>query len=302
MYEYANSFCPLPFALCLSSAQMKFGFHISIAGGFRNVVPRATKLKCSTIQLFSRSPRSWKLKPLDKIDIQDFRHHVKQANISPIFVHTPYLLNCASSDQALFRQSVNALSAELRRSDSVGAHYVIMHVGSSHDVHQGIKQMTKGINTALNRVENRVVLLLENTAGGGNELGSTFDQLGRIMADIKQQKRIGVVLDTAHLFAAGYDLRTRQSVDNTLKEFERTVGLKRLHLIHLNDSKKVCGSHSDRHWHIGKGNIGKGLAYVVSHPQLQHLPFIMETPRKSDKDDLRNLRAAKRMVKAIKGN
>ncbi len=284
----------LRFASALS-AHMKIGFHISIAGGFRNVVPRATKLNCTTIQLFSRSPRSWQLKRLDKKDIQDFKQQVCQANISPIFVHTPYLLNCASSDQALYRQSINALSADLRRSASIGAHYVIMHVGSSYNISQGIKQMTKGINTALNRVKNRIVLLLENTAGGGSELGFAFDQLSRIIAGVKQAKRIGVVLDTAHLFAAGYDLRTRKGIDQTLREFNSTIGLKRLHLIHLNDSKTSCGSHSDRHWHIGKGKIGKGLAYVINHPQFRHLPFIMETPRKSDKDDLRNMRAVERM-------
>lgn len=279
---------------------MKFGFHISIAGGFHNVVPRATKLKCSTIQLFTRSPRSWKLKALDKQDVYDFKTMLKKSAISPVFVHTPYLLNLASCNALLFKKSINALIIDLRRSDELGAPYVVMHCGSAENAAQGIRIMAKGINTALNRVKNRVVLLLENTAGGGNELGYRFDQLADIIVRIKQMKRIGVVLDTAHLFAAGYDLRTQQSVDHTLKEFGRIVGMKKIHLIHLNDSKTACGSRSDRHWHIGKGEIGKGLAYVVNHPLLQHLPFIMETPRKSDKDDLRNLRAAQRL-RLLKG-
>jgi len=275
---------------------MRIGFHISIAGGLRNVAPRAQKLKCSTIQLFSRSPRSWLLKTLDKQDVHDFKTMLKKSAISPVFVHTPYLLNLASCDPLLFKKSVNALVVDLRRSNEMGVPYVIMHCGSAENAAQGIRMMAKGINSALNRAQNGVVLLLENTAGGGNELGYQFDQLADIIARVKQTKRIGVVLDTAHLFAAGYDLRTSKSTDAMLQGFDSIVGFDKLHLVHLNDSKTACGSRSDRHWHIGKGKIGKGLAHVVNHPLLQHLPFIMETPRKSDKDDLRNMRAAKRLL------
>ncbi len=283
---------------------MKFGFHISIAGGLRTVVPRAKKLKCSTIQLFTRSPRSWRLKALDKQNVHDFKMMLKKSDISPVFVHTPYLLNLASCDALLFKKSINALVADLQRSNEMGVPYVIMHCGSAENAAQGIRMMAKGINTALNKAQNTVVLLLENTAGGGNELGYRFDQLADIIVRVKQVKRIGVVLDTAHLFAAGYDLRTRTSVNTILQEFDSVVGLDKLHLVHLNDSKTACGSRSDRHWHIGKGKIGKGLAHVVNHPLLRHLPLIMETPRKNDKDDLRNLRAAKRFVKkmATKGS
>lgn len=274
---------------------MKFGFHISIAGGLRTVVPRAQKLQCATMQLFTRSPRSWRLNKLDKQDIHDFRTMLKKSHISPVFVHTPYLLNLASSNALLFKKSVNALVTDLRRSSDIGVPYVIMHCGSAENSEQGIRMMARGINAALNRAHNAVVLLLENTAGGGNELGYQFDQLATIIMNVKQKKRIGVVLDTAHLFAAGYDLRTQKSTDRVLAQFDSIVGLNKLHLVHLNDSKTACSSHHDRHWHIGKGKIGKGLAHVINHPLLQHLPFIMETPRKSDKDDLKNLKAAKRM-------
>jgi len=281
---------------------MKFGFHISIAGGLSNVVPRAQKLMCATMQLFTRSPRSWLLNRLDQQDVRDFKKALRKSNITPVFVHTPYLLNLASSNARLYKKSVNALVTDLQRSNNLGARYVIMHCGSAENAARGIRIMARGINTALNRAQNAVVLLLENTAGGGNELGYQFDQLADIIVRVKQTERIGVVLDTAHLFAAGYDLRTRTNVDTLLRTFDSIVGLDKLRLVHLNDSRAACGSRSDRHWHIGKGESGKGLAHMVNHPQLQHLPFIMETPRKSDKDDLRNMRAAKRMVKAISGN
>jgi deoxyribonuclease-4 len=276
---------------------MMFGFHISIAGGLRNVVPRAQKLQCATMQLFTRSPRSWRLNQLDTQDVHDFKTMLKKSHISPIFVHTPYLLNLASSSAAVFKKSINALVVDLRRSDTLGVSYVIMHCGSAENAAQGMRKIAQGINTALNRAQNAVVLLLENTAGGGNELGYEFDQLAHIIERVKQKKRIGVVLDTAHLFAAGYDLRTRASTNAVLRKFDAAVGLNKLHLVHLNDSKTTCGSHHDLHWHIGKGEIGQGLAHVLNHPRLRHVPFIMETPRKSDKDDLKNLRAAKRMVR-----
>ncbi|KPK69960.1 hypothetical protein AMJ87_09685 [candidate division WOR_3 bacterium SM23_60] len=283
---------------------MKFGFHISIAGGLSNVVPRAQKLMCATMQLFTRSPRSWLLNRLDQQDVRDFKKALRKSNITPVFVHTPYLLNLASSNARLYKKSVNALVTDLQRSNNLGARYVIMHCGSAENAARGIRIMARGINSALNRAQNAVVLLLENTAGGGYELGAEFDQLADIIMRIEQKKRIGVVLDTAHLFAAGYDLRTRKGTDHVLHEFDSLIGLKKLQLVHLNDSKATCGSHLDRHWHIGKGTIGKGLAYVINHPSLQHLPFIMETPRMSDKDDLKNLRAAKRLrqLKASKGN
>jgi deoxyribonuclease-4 len=276
---------------------MKVGFHISIAGGLRNIVPRAQKLQCSTIQFFTRSPRAWLLNTLDRQDIRDFRTMLKQSDISPVFVHTPYLLNCASPDRRLFKKSINALVIDLQRSDMLGAPYVIMHCGSAENTTRGLKLMAQGITTALNKADNEVVLLLENTAGGGNSLGYQFEQLASIIMKTKPRKRVGVVLDTAHLFAAGYDLRTRKSTDTVIRAFNSIVGLDKLHLVHLNDSKAACGSHLDRHWHIGKGKIGKGLAHVINNPLLRHLPFIMETPRKSDKDDLKNLRTAKRMVR-----
>jgi deoxyribonuclease-4 len=275
---------------------MKLGFHISISGGFKNVIPRARACGCSTIQIFSRNPRSWKYKPLNKQDIELFKKKTKSENISPVFIHMPYLANLASSKSDLSKRSVDSLIEDLERAEITGAQFLILHIGSSHDKNRGIKQMAIGINIALNRKKNNVILLLENTAGCGNELGYKFDQIKQIIDQVSEKERIGVVLDTAHAFEAGYDLKTQKGVESTIDEFNNLIGLNKLYLIHLNDSKTKLGSHSDRHWHIGKGEIGNGMRYILNHPLLKEKPFIMETPRESIKDDLMNLRRVKELL------
>lgn len=275
---------------------MRFGFHISISGGFRKVIPQALDLQCQTIQLFSRNPRGWRYRPLDHHDTRAFVQEAKEHDIQPVFVHMPYLVNLASPDRRLFERSVSSLVQGLRRSARICAPFLIMHVGSSPEPEPGMKRMIKGIDRALQKVPNEVILLLENTAGGGSELGHDFRQLRKILRGVRHRKRIGIVLDTAHTFAAGYDLRTRDAVNRTISEFDRIVGLKRLFLIHLNDSRTGCGSHRDQHWHIAKGTIGQGMSHILQHPALQHLPFIMETPRKSPKDDRMNMKMARELA------
>lgn len=275
---------------------MKLGFHISIAGGFKNVLARAKERNCETIQLFSRNPRAWKYSSLDREDIALFKEGMKKADISPIFVHMPYLANIASSDKHLFRRSVDSVVEDLTRSEIISAEFLIIHIGVNQNMAIGIRRMGDGINEAFSRVNNKVFLLLENTAGGGNEIGARFEQIRDIIAWVNNKKRIGVVFDTAHAFEAGYDLRTRAHVDKTLREFDRVIGLKNLYLIHLNDSKTKLGSHRDRHWHVAKGEIGKGMGYILNHPSLRNMPFIMETPRISSKEDIMNMRTVQSLL------
>ena len=274
---------------------MRFGFHISIAGGFKNVVHRAAERKCQTIQLFSRSPRSWQYRPLDAEDIRIFRKEVTAHDIRPVFVHLPYLINLASPQKRLQRKSLSALVEGLQRSAVIGASFLIMHVGSATDTNKGLQRIASGINRAMARVKNKVKLLLENTAGSGHELGSDFGQLKTILDGIADRTRIGICLDTAHAFAAGHDLRTRAQISRTLNVFDQTIGLRHLHLIHLNDTKAELGSHRDRHWHIGRGRIGKGMHYLLHQPLLNGLPFIMETPRTNLKEDVMNMKRVKRL-------
>jgi deoxyribonuclease-4 len=281
---------------------MRFGFHISIAGGFSKVIERARRRKCETIQLFSRNPRGWVYGPLDQQEVKRFREEFSRSAISPFFVHMPYLPNLSSEDRDLYRKSLDALQADLGRASELGASYLIIHVG--HRIHlsenEAIGRIAHGINEAFQKVDNSVMLLLENTAGQGTEVGHTFSQLRKIIHGVDDRGRIGVCLDTAHSFAAGYDLSTPRGLEKTLEEFGKEVGLEKLHLVHLNDTRSPLGSHVDRHWHIGEGNIGlEGFAGIVNHPFLVHLPGIMETPRKDDVEDLRNMAVIRNLVKHI---
>lgn len=279
---------------------MRFGFHISIAGGFSKVVERAEKRECETIQLFSRNPRGWAYNPLDKREVNRFREELSHTAISPLFVHMPYLPNLASSDRNLYGKSLDALQSDLQRASSLGAPYLIIHVG--HRVHlsedQAINRIADGINKAFRKVRNSVVLLLENTAGQGTEVGHRFSHLRKIIQAVDEKVRMGVCLDTAHAFGAGYDLSTTGGLERTLAEFQEEIGLGRLHLIHLNDTRSPLGGHVDRHWHIGQGNIGlDGFRNIVNHPLLVHLPGIMETPRKDDVEDQRNMKVIRKLVR-----
>lgn len=255
-----------------------------------------------TIQLFSRNPRGWMYKTLDQKDITLFRKAIENEDISPIFVHMPYLPNLASSNPDLFRRSVAALTEDLQRSAIIGARYLISHIGSADDEERGIEQMVRAINQAFRKVRNKVTLLLENTAGSGHELGYTFDHIGKIIKGVSEGTRIGVAMDTAHAFEAGYDLKTAKGVEQTIDEFNAIIGLDKLHVIHLNDSKTKRGTHMDRHWHIGQGEIGDGMRYILQHPALTNLPYIMETPRMNVKDDLMNLAAAESFLRQQASN
>jgi deoxyribonuclease-4 len=191
------------------------------------------------------------------------------------------------------------MATELERAEQLKAQYVIIHIGHRMEssVDKAIDTVSQGINEALARVTNSVVVLLENTAGQGSEIGSTFEQIAAIMDRVEDQRRIGACLDTAHSFEAGYDLSNQDGIERTLESFDRLIGLKRLYLLHLNDSKTVLGSRRDRHWHIGKGRIGlEGFRSLINHPLLRHLPGIMETPRKDTVEDLRNMKVIRSLV------
>ena len=281
---------------------MRFGFHISIAGGFSKVVERAHARGCETIQFFSRNPRGWKYSPLKKREVKAFRSSVQSPDLFPIFLHMPYLPNIASSKSKFYKRSIHSIATDLQRAEQLGAQYLILHIGhrmdSSED--QAMETVSQGINQAFEKVKNGVMLLTENTAGQGTEVGYTFDQIKKIIEGVHDHQRMGVCLDTAHTFEAGYDLSDKNGIDKTLEKFDQTIGLKRLHLLHLNDSKTPLGSRRDRHWHIGEGYIGlEGFRHLVNHPSLRHLPGIMETPRKDTVEDLKNMEVIRSLVEDI---
>ena len=282
--------------------RMRFGFHISIAGGFSKVVERARARGCETIQFFSRNPRGWNYSPLNKKEVEELRSSIRSSALFPIFLHMPYLPNIASLKSKFYKRSVHSVATDLQRAEQLGAQYLIIHIGhrmeSSED--EAIEAISQGINQAFEKVKNGVMLLMENTAGQGTEIGHTFEQIKKIIGGVDNHQRMGVCLDTAHTFEAGYDLSNLDGIDRTLERFDQTIGLKRLHLLHLNDSKTPLGSRKDRHWHIGEGQIGlEGFRNLVNHPSLRHLPGIMETPRKDTVEDLKNMKVIRSLVEDI---
>jgi deoxyribonuclease-4 len=281
---------------------MRFGFHISIAGGFSKVVERANARGCETIQFFSRNPRGWKYSPLNKKQVKDFRSSIRSSTLHPVFLHMPYLPNIASFKSKFYKRSIHSIATDLRRAEQLAVQYLIIHIGhrleSSED--EAIEAVAQGIDQAFEKVKNAIILLMENTAGQGTEIGYTFDQIKKIIERVHDHQRMGVCLDTAHTFEAGYNLSNKEGLDKTLELFDQKIGLKRLHLLHLNDSKTPLGSRKDRHWHIGQGHIGlEGFRNLVNHPLLRSLPGIMETPRKDTVEDLKNMEVMRSLVEDI---
>jgi deoxyribonuclease-4 len=211
----------------------------------------------------------------------------------------PYLPNIAFLKSKYYKQSILSLVTDLQRAEHLGARYLIIHIGHRMESSEkeAIEAVSQGIDQAFEKVKNDTILLLENTAGQGTEIGYTFDQIKKIIEGIHDYQRMGVCLDTAHSYEAGYDLSNKDGIERTLETFDQTIGLKRLHLLHLNDSKTPLGSRKDRHWHIGEGHIGlEGFRFLINHPLLRHLPGIMETPRKDTVEDLKNMGVIRSLV------
>lgn len=279
---------------------MRIGVHVSIAGKIYESLERAHALGANTMQIFSRNPRGWQALELGKDDVRQFRELRKKLAIDPVVVHIPYLINLATPDPALYKKSISAYVEDIARADSLGADYFVTHLGSHVGTGEdaGIERFSRAINEIVRRAKPATMTLLENTAGSGSIIGYRFEHIRRIIDGLDDRKNIGVCLDTAHTFAAGYDIKTKAGFAKTMKEFDRIVGLERIRVVHFNDSLSPMGSHVDRHQHLGKGKIGaEALARFINFPALKDAAFIMETPKETDKDDKRNLAAAKKMVK-----
>lgn len=278
---------------------MRFGFHISIAGGFLEVIPRAQETGCETIQIFTASQLRWKRTLLKSDEVERFRQGIKEAGITPLVVHLFYLPNLASPDRELYERSRNALIVELDRATTLGADYLVLHPGAYKDssLKKGLKSAANSLDYAIAKSAgnsgDKVKILLENTAGGGTRIGGEFQELAEVFDQLKQTYRVGVCLDTAHAFEAGYPIHTAEGLEETLEEFDRMIGLDKLHLLHLNDSKSPLGSRNDRHWHIGEGEMGTdAFRRIINHSRLKHLAAIMETPTAAH-DDIRNMKYVK---------
>ena len=277
---------------------MRIGVHVSIAGRIDEAIDRAVLLGCETIQIFSRNPRGWSVKPFTKEEVAEFRKKRKANDIWPILVHIPYLSNLATPDDRLWKISISSYIKDIKRTDALGAEFFITHLGAHTGSGEkaGIKRFCDGMRSVIKEAEPKTTILLETCAGQGTSLGHSFEHIASMIKKIKS-KRIGVCWDTCHLYAAGYDIASAKGLNKTINDFDKIVGLKYLKAIHLNDAKKPLGSHVDRHEHIGKGEIGRrGMKRILRHPKLKDLPFVLETPEDAFGNDKSNIKTTKRLA------
>ncbi|MFQ5573487.1 MAG: deoxyribonuclease IV [Nitrosopumilaceae archaeon] len=279
---------------------MQIGCHVSIAGSVNKAVDNAIKRECTAFQIFTRSPRSWHAKKLDDADVKNYKKKLDESEIDRFATaaHMPYLPNLATPNQDAYAKSVDALLKEVERCGQLRIPFLVTHLGSHLGTGEenGIKRLVKALKKAT-EIKNDVMILLENTAGQKNSVGSDFKQLAEIFFELKPAKRFGICFDTCHTFAAGYDLRTKKAVKETLHKFDEAVGFEYLKILHLNDSKGKLGSQVDRHYHIGLGGIGKeGLGEVVKFMNNKKIPIILETPIDDIRDDFENIRIAKELA------
>ena len=264
------------------------GAHMSIAGGLDKAVGRGLSVGCTALQIFTKNASQWKAKPLAEADIAKFKATVEESPIDAgaIVAHDSYLINLGSPEEAKWLQSVEAFADELRRCDQLGVPYLVTHPGA----HMGsgeeasLKKVAEGLERAIGESE-RTMVLLETTAGQGTTLGYRFDHLARLLELVPPEvaDRVGVCLDTCHVFVAGYDLSTPEGYEATWEEFSRLVGLDHLKVLHVNDAKKPLGSKVDRHDHLGKGFIGEtGFRLLMNDARLHGRPFLLETPKGDD--------------------
>jgi deoxyribonuclease-4 len=277
---------------------LRIGFHVSIHGSIDRAVDRAVKLGCNTFQIFTRNPRQWKSTKLTSETSKAFSSKVKRYGIKPVFAHMPYLPNLASPRDRVYEKSVKTLTSELERCKQLEIPYLVTHLGShlGEGMQTGFTRLINGFNQALSSASGDVMLLLENTAGTRNSMGSTLEDIQQIIEQLTDPKRVGICFDTCHAFAAGYDLRTEETVKETVKEIEEIIGFEKLKLVHLNDSKGDLNSHIDRHEHIGMGKIGdEGFRNILAS-RLGTLPLIMETPKDARRSDTGNLKKVKELA------
>jgi deoxyribonuclease-4 len=277
-----------------------FGFHISIAGGIALAPERAQRLGCDVMQIFSRNQRTWKSSPLSDEEACAFKEHCKTFRIRGVSVHSSYLINPGSHKKEIRKKSQQAFREELGRTSALAIPYYTIHPGSHGGAGEEVclQRIAEMLDWVLEHEPAKGVrILLETTAGQGTSVGHRFEHLRDILAHTRYRQRIGVCFDTCHVFAAGYDIRTRASLRKVLAEFDTIIGIDTLYLFHLNDSKRALGSRIDRHEHIGKGEIGEaGFAALVRHPRFRSFPMILETPG-NGKHDRRNLALLKRLCR-----
>jgi deoxyribonuclease-4 len=283
----------------------RLGAHLPLGNGMVKAADRAAEIGATALQVFGDNPTAWKRRAGPPAEQEAFRTRLAEHGISPLVVHASYLINLAGPDPDFFERSIALLAAELRDAPGLGARYVNVHIGSQRGsgVDVGVERLADGIVETLARAgDAATTILLENSSGGGWGLGISVVELAAIAEAVDRRgvgaERLAFCLDTAHAWGAGYDLSNPSSTDELLEEFQRRIGLDRLRVIHLNDSKSALGSRMDRHEHVGAGQIGEtGMAHILRHPLLAHVAYILETPGMDEGYDAINVARAIALAK-----
>jgi len=274
------------------------GLHVSIAGSPDLAFDRAQELGANTFQVFTRNPNQWKFKPLADETVELFREKRAKSGFRRIVDHMPYLPNLASPERSTMKISRYTLDEELKRCDALGLDYLVVHLGShlGKGTAVGIANVADACNEAVAGSDGETIILLENMAGQKNCVGARFEEIKAILGRVKAGDRVGVCLDSCHVFAAGFDLRNEEAVGVTMELFGEIIGIERLKVVHLNDSKGPLGSRLDRHENIGEGKIGrKGIRALLHYPGIGERPLIMETPY----EDIRTMEKSIKLVRTL---
>ena len=280
---------------------MPLGAHVSIAGGVDKAVLRGQQIGCQTIQVFTKSNHRWAAPPLRDETIENWYRNLEESGIAPVVAHDSYLINLASPDDALWQKSLDAFVVEMERCQALSIPYLVMHpgahTGSGEEV--GLRRVATALDRAFERVPDaRVTVLLETTAGQGSSLGYRFEHLARIMEQARADDRLGVCFDTCHALAAGYEIRSPEGYEATFQQFDQIVGLERLQVFHVNDSKRDLGSRVDRHEHIGQGYVGlEGFGLLLNDDRFRQHPMLLETPKGPDlQENVENLAVLRSLI------
>jgi deoxyribonuclease IV len=279
--------------------KLLLGAHMSISGGVFNAIQHGVNTGCTSIQVFTKNNNQWRAKPLVDDEIEKFLTTQKESGIAPVVAHTGYLINLASPTEEIYQKSLAGLIDEIERADRLKIADLVLHPGSPVDqgAEYGMKKIINSLNHCINKTPDaRTRVALECTAGQGAHLGFKFEQIAEMIDGVENKNRVSVCVDTCHIFAAGYDIRTKDTYETTIAAFKRIIGMKYLKAIHLNDSIKGLGSRVDRHTHIGQGEIGKdAFKFIMQDEQLDSIPKLLETPKdgeeyEADKKNLTILR------------
>ncbi len=277
---------------------MKFGAHVSVAGGLWNAPANASAIGCEVFQIFSRPPQGGKAAPITPGVVKQFRAACDEFKQAEWYIHAPYFINFASATPRIRHGSITIVREELERGSQIGAAYVMTHLGSFKDMGQeaGMQAVKEGLAKMLDGYKGKTQFLIEIAAGSGEIIGDTFEEIGEIISSKELKKYdIGVCFDTQHAFASGYDFRTPAALNDTLKQFDAAIGLQKLKMSHCNDSKIELGGKRDRHEHIGEGFIGiEGFKNIIAHPKLANMNFILETEHDKVVQDLEILKSLRK--------